>query len=206
MIPVLFSRTLAAGNAAGIAASQTPGAAGNLTLTASPVTLDVQRKVAITSAGNDSGVTFTVYGTSQGGQAVQETIAGGNAATVYTNIDFLTVTRVAISGAAAGAVTVGTNTVGSSPWFMPNYHITPFNLDFEIVVSGTVNYNLEYTDDDYFTPVTPTTVPQLRYLSVAQTATATVTATYAFRGWRLTTNSGSGTITVKAIQAGTVNY
>src|SRR5690349_11052356 len=74
--------------AANIAASQTPGSATNMTLTAGTgatsvtfggqtcVKLDVPRNIRITSAGNDTGITFTVSGFDQYGQAMTETITG----------------------------------------------------------------------------------------------------------------------------------
>jgi hypothetical protein len=99
-----------------ICASQSPGGAGNLTIngtlaSAGVAYLGEPRPVYITSAGDDSGITFTVYGTSfsaNGGVFAQvETVTGANASVVQTNNLFWTVTRVAVSDASAAAVTVG---------------------------------------------------------------------------------------------------
>src|SRR6185437_3174379 len=119
MRPVTISKTLAAASANNIALSQSPAGAGNLTLNGAAVaagvaTLDTQRRVLITSAGTDTGITFTVYGGNQSGSAISETVAGGSLGIpVSTTQDFLTVTRVAASGASASTVTVGTSGVGS---------------------------------------------------------------------------------------------
>lgn len=89
----------------GLATSQSPGGAGDLTLAAN--TMDVARNVTITSAGNDSGVTFTVTGTDGHGIAVVEEITGANAGTAAGAKAFGTVSSIAISGASAGTVTAG---------------------------------------------------------------------------------------------------
>lgn len=110
---------------ANIAALQTTAGAANLTLTAGTgVTrvvgadgvaryqFDVPRAVSLTSAGNISGVNFTITGYDVYGQRMSQVIAGPNANTVNTTKAFYQVISVAASGA------VGTNTsVGSSDIF-----------------------------------------------------------------------------------------
>ncbi len=68
--------------------------------------------VTITSAGNDSGITFAVAGINYGPQgqyAVSETITGANTSIVASTKRFYIVTSVTSSGAAAGNVSVGIN-------------------------------------------------------------------------------------------------
>ena len=124
-------------DANGIATAQTPTAAGNLTLdgaltatingnsvyapsvsgTAATADGAWARKIGITSDGDDSGVTFTVYGTDVNGKALSETITGPNAGAVYTTdgtaTNFKTVTRIAISAAGTGSITAGTAAVAA---------------------------------------------------------------------------------------------
>jgi len=121
----------------GIATAQTPTAAGNLTLdgalcatingnsvyapsvsgTAATADGAWARKIGITSDGDDSGVTFTVYGTDVNGKALSEAITGPNAGAVYTTdgtaTNFKTVTRIAISAAGTGNITAGTAAVAA---------------------------------------------------------------------------------------------
>lgn len=101
-----------------IATSQSPGAAGNLTLNGTTVSSGVAytpagSSVTIASSGNDSAVHFTVYGQvySPNNSLLysSEVLLGANASTVATRTRFVTVSRVAIDAAAAGTVTVGTN-------------------------------------------------------------------------------------------------
>lgn len=107
--------------AAGVAASQTPGAAGNLTLTAGTgatsvvlpdgttvIQLDTPRCVTVTAAGANTS-TFTIYGYDQYGQAMSQTIAAPSTSTVATTKAFKQVSRIAISAAAGSAITAGFN-------------------------------------------------------------------------------------------------
>lgn len=94
-----------------VAASQTLGSAGNLTLSASPVQVTPVRKVTITGgASSNTGRSFTVTGTDLAGSTITSTIATGPAAgaTVTTSIVFRTVTQIAVNGALTGNVTAGT--------------------------------------------------------------------------------------------------
>ena len=93
--------SLASASANNIAASQTPLTGGNLTINGAAAsggvaTLDVARRVLISTLGGDNtGITFTVYGTGNNNLVQNEAILGGNSAAVYTNHDFKTVTRIA---------------------------------------------------------------------------------------------------------------
>ncbi len=88
-----------------IAESQSPLAAGNLTLDGADIedgvaTFDVPRKVTLTSDSDNSGVTVTVTGTDENGDAATEEITGPDTATVTTTGWFSTVTGIAVDGAA----------------------------------------------------------------------------------------------------------
>jgi hypothetical protein len=140
----------AAAAANNIALSQSP-AAGAITLNGSLVsggvaTLDVPRRVIITSGGNDSGITFTVTGTNRFGGALSESGPGGNIAAMSTSQDFKTVTSVTHTGTVAGTVTVGTSGVTSSEWIQINDKATVMTpIGIAVAVTGTVNYTVEYT-------------------------------------------------------------
>lgn len=70
-------------------------------------TLTYARAVIVTSAGNDSGMTFAINGTDIDGQAQSETLTGGNTAAATTLKAFKTVTSIVPSSNTAAAVTVG---------------------------------------------------------------------------------------------------
>lgn len=209
MRPVVLSKALDASSVDCVAQSQSLAGAGNFALNGSAVAggvaaLDTQRRVLITSTGNDSAIAFTVFGTTQNGTAIQENVPGGNAAAVATNQDFLTVTRVAASGATASTVQVGTNSVGSTPWVLADQHVTPGNIALgALITAGSVSYTGEYTYDDFLNLAagaypTPRTVVGLTNQSVSSDAQLG----FPVKGWRLTVNSGTGTVSLTGIQAG----
>lgn len=119
----VINGALAAGATANnIAASQSAAGAADLTINGALAVSGVAYlvtpgSVSITSAANDTGITFTVYGlayNAKGGPfGVVETVTGSNTSTVATINTFSRVTRVATSGATAGNVTVGTNGIAT---------------------------------------------------------------------------------------------
>ena len=89
-------------------ASVTPSGAGALALKATtPGINGYGYKVAIAGTGNETGKNFTIVGTTVGGAAVTETIAGPNNNTVYTTNYFASVSSITVSAATAAAITVG---------------------------------------------------------------------------------------------------
>jgi len=217
MRPVIFTKQLAAAVSAGLAASQSLAAAGDLALNGSLVvdgvgTLDTQRRVIITSAGNDSGITWTVKGTNQSGAPITDSFAGGDTAAAQSNLDFLTVTSIYGSGATASTVTAGTSGTGSSEWRMPSAYVTPFILDIETFPGSGVTYNVEYTLDNFYGAPNQADSPMGHYtdppnvvaaLSAATTQKSTQ-LTYPVRGWRVTITAGTSPLLVEALQGGII--
>lgn len=90
-----------------VALAQTAGGAGSLTLTSSPVIFSSERWVNITASTDESGVTFTLTGLDEGGEAQTEVLAGPNNTTVVSLNKWLRITDVSVDGATTGAVSVG---------------------------------------------------------------------------------------------------
>jgi len=172
-------------------------------------TLDKPRRVLITSAGNDSGITFTINGTTFAGAPVSETITGGNAAAVYTVTDFASVTSVTTSGSTASTVTIGTNGVASSSWVCFDNWVTS-NIAIQATVAGTVNYTIQQSLNDPNDPTYPVAIPSVTWVNSNDTAVVSATATqqsnYIFTPTfsRVVLNSGTGSVTVKYGQTGVV--
>lgn len=207
-LPITRSKTLAASGATKVCASQTPLAGGNLLIngtaaTGGVATLDTQRRVLFTFAADESARTFVVYGTNQSGSAIQETVTG-NASTTYTNLDFLTVTRISIDAASAGAITVGTNGVGSGPWQSGNTFVPSVNINLQCVVTGTVNYTIQGTNMDVNNLPSGVAYPPVfnHEILAAQTASAQASWTDSVTMFRWLINSGPGTLQVTYDQAG----
>jgi hypothetical protein len=95
--------------------------------------------------------------------------------------------------------TVSKTGAGSSSAVVMNTNVTPFNVGFAVIVTGTVAYSVQHTFDDpasgfstWFTH--PTVFDQAENQD----------GNYAFpvTGVRVTVHSGGGTATLKIIQAG----
>ena len=203
---------LVAASANNIALSQTPAGAGALTLNGSTVTagvatLDNPRRVLITTA--DTTHTFTVTGATPSGSVISESlliVAGAS----YTAQDFKTVTSVTISGAATGAVTVGTNAIASTPWVRLDEWASA-QVSIMTDVAGTVNYTVQSTSDDpnsNTNPVTPSAVQwQATNDPNGVAATTAIQTNYLFAPTfvQLLLNSGAGTVTATVLQYNVVN-
>lgn len=205
--------TTASANA--ICLSQTPSGAGALTLNGALVTggvaiLDTARRILITCAGNETGKTFLITGTAANGKVQTETLAGPNATTVQSLLDFKTVTSITISAAAAGALTVGTSSVASSRWLRLDNWAFP-QVAIQCDVSGTVSYTVQQTLDDPNSdtlPVAPTAVNWLNHPDTALVnATTTVQGNYGYAPLfvRVLLNSGSGSVTMTLVQHNNVS-
>ena len=116
----MITKTLAASSANNLATSQTPGSGTPLTLTALAGTgLDTQRRVLLTFGSEASNRTMVITGKNSQGTVISETlsIASGAGSTVATVQDFLTVSQaLPLGGGWTAAVTLGTNTTGSTMW------------------------------------------------------------------------------------------
>ena len=208
---------LANANAAAIVASNTPAGAGNLTIVGgSPFTMDAPRRVRVTFGVEATARLIQFFGTDRNGNAINETLTvpSGAGGTADTQQDFATVTRVAVFAAWSAAMTVGTSPVGSSAWKSVNQQITPVQIGLAVVVSGTVNYTVEYTYEDpnaatmgmsFANGVAPTPFP-LTALA-AQTTSKDSNITWPIRAYRLTVNSSTspGQATLNAVPAGMSN-
>lgn len=152
MNPVRVVLTLAAANAAIIAASQTPVSGTALTLVGGgTVTLDAPRRVLLTFGDEAANRTLIVAGTDRFGNAQTETlaVASGAGGTIGTARDFGTVTNLLpLGGGWTAAVTVGTSAVGSTPWIEREWgQIGKMGVLVSIPASGPT-VQLEVTWDD----------------------------------------------------------
>lgn len=155
MRPIYLSYTPTELDADGIALSQTPLGAGNLTLngvlaSGGAVTLGDQQFVSITWAGNDAARTATVTGTNRSGAAITGTIAGANIGVTASTVAFYTVSQIAIDAATAGALTAGVNGLGYSRPVVLDQYIAPMNLALYFIPSGTITAEVQDTGDDIF--------------------------------------------------------
>jgi len=205
---------LAAASANNIALSQTPGAAGPLTLNGATVVngiaiLDTARRVLITTA--DTTHTFTVTGTSPTGTLLTE-VVGPITGSAFTAQDFKTVTSIVINGGATAAVTAGTNGIASSPWVRFDEYAAG-TATVATDVTGTVNYTIQQSMDDPNSPTNPVLPANMTWLnSLDATMVGATTAIYSTQYplvpifARVLLNSGAGSVTATFMQTGAAPY
>lgn len=89
--------------------------------------------------------------------------------------------------------------VGSSDALVMNTNVSPFNVGFGVIVTGTVNYTVQHTFDD---PAVGFST-WFSHPTIASQAT-NADGNYAFpvTGIKVLVNSGAGTATLKLVQAG----
>jgi len=166
------------------------------------------QRVLITTS--DTTHTFTITGTTQGGQIISETTAVASG-TIVSALDYYTVTSIAVNGTLTAAATVGTNGTGSTPWVrLDEWANTQVTIQCD--VTGAVNFTVQGSMDDpnsnFGTPVLPSAMTWIATSDTAAVgATGAVATNWLFAPtWaRVLLNSGSGTVTATFAQANVAN-
>jgi hypothetical protein len=203
--------TASSGN--NIATSQTPGAAGPITLNGSTVVGGVAILTAaqeITLTTTDSTHTATITGTSWAGDPISEVITFTGSA-ITSKLSYKTITSIVVNAALTAAITVGTSGIGSSPWVRLDEWALP-QVAIQCDVSGTVNYTLQQTLDDPNSPTNPVAPSAVTWVNTSDTngvgATGAIQSNYAYAPTfaRVLLNSGTGSVTATFIQLGVAPY
>lgn len=229
--PVTVTLALTASSSNCICLSQAVSGAGALTLNGANVSSAVgypnggtnpvaRRLVAVSSNNADTTQKITYVGADRYGNALTETDTLNGTTAVQTQQDFLTVTSVSVSAAMTGNITVGTNGVGSTQWFVASFDYVPFQIGIGCYRStnAAVSATVERTRDDPNANLPGTTEPQsnipplawpdsvINNLALGQWPTLLeTTLSSPIFAYRLTVNSGTGTAVMQAIPAGIVN-
>lgn len=230
MRPIYVTRSLSvAADADGIALDQAI-IDGNITLNGALVVdgvaqLGAQRKVLLTpGAGDDlTGINFTITGTTDQGQVISEVIAGPNAVTAQSVLDYSTVTSIEAdaAGGAGESVSFGTNGVGASAPIPLDQYVPDFSVSLAVILrSGAANYTVQYTYDNVFDAYNtdPSQTPFMTGGSAgrpdlvvwwahpdmtAQAANDQGVLESPVKAVRLLTNSGTGELEFQVVQGGT---
>lgn len=92
----------------------------------------------------------------------------------------------------------------SSPVCPLDLRLTPFQVTVDCVVTGTVDYDVQYTNDDIwaegYDPATGNWIPMTDL--DGEVADAVGTLISPVRAIRLLQNSGDGSVTARVVQAG----
>lgn len=198
-------------DADGIAEAQTLAQGGDLDLDGAAVVsdlhspyngkalLDPPRRVVITSAGDDSGITFTIEGTDRAGTPISETIEGTNGSDATSTMVYKTVDRVSASGATADDVTVGWGAEYISPWIFLGQARGDYRASWQLDVTGTVDCDIEATYRNILRErVKGDYDPTVKDVATTQAADATGDLDIV-AAVRLVQNSGAGSAVLRVV-------
>jgi len=108
-IQATFIETPAAASATAISAAATVGANAAMTLVNNHNNaLSTPRKIVLTSAGDSSGISFTVVGLDQDGNAATESITGADGGTSTSTGYWSSITSITAVGTPTGSQSAGT--------------------------------------------------------------------------------------------------
>lgn len=205
-LPLVVTKALPAGLTTSIVNAQNTVAALVPYTLATTIVGSSQRRLLLTTTADETLNTFVIVGTNDAGFPITENLVGVNNSTAQSNFDFKTITSIKPLVTAAGTVSFGVTGVGSTLWFIQNWHATPTNIQISGVVVGTtaVNYTVEYTYDDPNNLPSGVSFPAAYQLQALKNVTTTLDASIndPVTGIRFTINSGTGTVRGTIIQAG----
>lgn len=95
--------------------------------------------------------------------------------------------------------TVSKTGTGSSSALVMNTNVSPFNVGFGVIVTGTVNYTVQHTFDD---PAVGFTTWFSHPTIASETTNQDGNYAFPVTGVKVLVNSGDGTATLKLVQAG----
>jgi hypothetical protein len=196
----------------GVCASQMPAAGGEQELLIDGalavdgvVTFDIPHLIDITSDADDSGRTFVITGTKQGGAPLTETISPGPNPTVSSTSYFKTVTSITIDANSTGNITVGVNGLAATGWIPSSVKLNPTNIGFGCTVAAgsTLTYSVQKTFSD-LEIVPDSEVNVFEHPTVTgETATAEGSFTTGFYAFRLAVTAfTTGSIEFEYVIAG----
>ena len=208
MRPISFTRSQPAASGTSVAAAQLLNASGVFTLNGALVsggvaTLTVPAVLTVFSE-KSATVNFVVTGTAPNGASQTETLAVTASGTVTGSLSFATVTSVAASAPTSATISLGNGVPGYTAWIPLDIYTPNQVTNISNKVSGTVNYSVEYTNEDPFdTSIQQLAVPHPNASLTAATGDETQFTTTLMRAVRLKINSGNGSVRFTCVQQST---
>lgn len=142
MIHLELDLTLQASSTTDIKAAGSIGGSGSLSLLSTSTSDSMGHKIIITSAGNDSGLTFTVSGTDVDGRTVSESITGPNTTTATSTNYYASDLAISVDGASAGNVSIGWDDEAVSKQLIGECYAESSTT--YVQATGTVNYTVQF--------------------------------------------------------------
>lgn len=208
MRPISFTRSQPAADADSVAAVQLLNASGAITLNGSlaaggVATLTVPAYLTVFSEAS-AAVNFIVTGTRPGGGEQIETLAVTASGTVTGSLAFATVTNVLASAPTSATISVGNAITGYTDWIPLDIYTPNQVTTISAKTSGTVNYSVQYTNEDPFDrSIQQLAVAHPNASLTAASGDETQFTTTLMRAVRLRINSGSGSVRFTVVQQST---
>lgn len=208
MRPISFTRSQPAASGSSVAAAQLLNASGVITLNGVLVSGGVATLTvpAVLTAFSEKSATvnFVVTGTAPGGAPQTETLAVTASGTVTGSLSFATVTSVVASAPTSATISVGNGVPGYTAWIPLDIYTPNQVTNISAKTSGTINYSVEYTNEDPFDrSIQQLAVPHPAGSLTAATGDETQFTTTLMRAVRLKINSGNGSVRFTCVQQST---
>lgn len=208
MRPISFTRSQPAASGTSVAAAQLLNASGVITLNGVLVSGGVATLTvpAVLTAFSEKSATvnFVVTGTAPNGASQTETLAVTASGTVTGSLSFATVTSVVADAATSATISLGNGVPGYTAWIPLDIYTPNQVTNISAKASGTVNYSVEYTNEDPFnTGIQQLAVPHPAGSLTAATGDETHFTTTLMRAVRLKINSGNGSVRFTCVQQST---
>ena len=208
MRPISFTRSQPAASGTSVAANQLLNASGAITIdgtlaSGGVATLTVPAYLTVFS-DKSATVTFVASGTRPGGGTQVESIVVTASGTVTGSLSFATVTGITASAATSATISVGNAIPGYTDWIPLDIYTPNQVTTISAKTSGTVNYSVEYTNEDPFDrSIQQLAVPHPNASLTASAKDETQFTTTLMRAVRLKINSGSGSVRFTCVQQST---
>lgn len=208
MRPISFTRSQPAADGDSVAAVQLLNSSGAITINGSLAVAGVATLTVpayITAFSEKSAtVNFIVTGTAPNGASQVETLAVTASGTVTGALSFATVTKVVADAPTSATISIGNAVTGYTGWIPLDIYTPNQVTTISAKTSGTVNYSVQYTNEDPF----DTTIQQLAVAHPNASLTGasgdeTQFTTTLMRAVRLKINSGAGSVRFTIVQQST---
>jgi|ERR1700684_426328 len=177
---------------------------GGQAISTTAVVLSPAQNVLVTSAGNDSGINFTITGFDYGGSPISEVLTGANVGVATSALLYASVTSIKASGATAAAVTVGTGSTIYSPWLIVGAQRNEFQTNVRAFIGttqtpATATYGIQATSDINLMNQVGGYADDIDTLITGQTTNLSSFPNAPWEGYRLFVTAG-GPVTMRILE------
>jgi hypothetical protein len=164
----------------------------------------ISRTLSLTSAGDNSGVTFVISGALDGYE-LTENLVGPNADTVYSVNFYSIIYSITATVAPAVQVSAGSGTTGKTNWYLSNYQQEVSNMSIQVEATANITYSFSTTLDD-IQEFTYANIVSFSPVATLTAATTSILASYSapvrYSTIKVTASNDTGKLTATFLQQG----